>query len=140
LRLLKWAHQKLLVNKQMLPLERSITSPIFISVAQFRPEKVCQLITASSSNTRAYVHPLSSELHLPSMFYPAHGLQLEAFALALQRLDPSIPKPKLQFVGSCRNKDDLERLQKLKDRSTELHIDEHVEFHKDISYRYFIQI
>jgi len=92
----------------MLPLERSVTPPILISVAQFRPEK-------------------------------AHGLQLEAFALALQRLDPDFVKPKLQFVGSCRNKEDLERLQKLKNRSMELHIDELVEFHKDISYRDLVQ-
>ncbi|CAD6267227.1 unnamed protein product [Miscanthus lutarioriparius] len=94
---------------QKLPLERPTTPPIFISVAQFRPEK-------------------------------AHGLQLEAFALALQRLDPDFPKPKLQFVGSCRNKEDLARLQKLKDRSTELHIDELVEFYKDISYRDLVQL
>ncbi|WVZ82717.1 hypothetical protein U9M48_029949 [Paspalum notatum var. saurae] len=102
-------HQKHLVNKQMLPLERSTIPPILISVAQFRPEK-------------------------------AHGLQLEAFALALQKLDPDFPKPKLQFVGSCRNKEDLERLQTLKDRSIELHIEELVEFHKDISYRDLVQL
>ncbi|RCV19246.1 hypothetical protein SETIT_3G368900v2 [Setaria italica] len=94
---------------QMLPLERSTTPPVFISVAQFRPEK-------------------------------AHGLQLEAFALALTRLDPEFPKPKLQFVGSCRNKEDLERLQKLKDRAIELHINELVEFHKDISYMDLVQL
>uniref|UniRef100_A0A0E0MP25 GDP-Man:Man(3)GlcNAc(2)-PP-Dol alpha-1,2-mannosyltransferase n=1 Tax=Oryza punctata TaxID=4537 RepID=A0A0E0MP25_ORYPU len=94
---------------QMLPLGRSTTPPILISVAQFRPEK-------------------------------AHGLQLEAFAIALEKLSPEFPKPKLQFVGSCRNKEDLERLQKLKDRSTELHIDELVEFHKDISYRDLVQL
>ncbi|CAL4905575.1 unnamed protein product [Urochloa decumbens] len=94
---------------QMLPLERSTTPPVFISVAQFRPEK-------------------------------AHGLQLEAFALALTRLDPDLPKPKLQFVGSCRNKEDLERLQKLKDRAVELHINELVEFHKDISYKDLVQL
>ncbi|KQJ86114.1 GDP-Man:Man(3)GlcNAc(2)-PP-Dol alpha-1,2-mannosyltransferase isoform X2 [Brachypodium distachyon] len=70
----------------------------------------------------------------------AHGLQLEAFALALQRLDPDSIKPKLQFVGSCRNKEDLERLQKLEDRSVELRIDELVEFHKDISYRDLVQL
>jgi len=93
----------------MLPLERSTTPPVLISVAQFRPEK-------------------------------AHGLQLEAFALALTRLDLRFPKPKLQFVGSCRNKEDLERLQKLKDRAFELHIDELVEFHKDISYMELVQL
>jgi len=70
----------------------------------------------------------------------AHGLQLEAFALALTRLDPHFPKPKLQFVGSCRNKEDLERLQKLKDRAFELHIDELVEFYKDISYMELVQL
>uniref|UniRef100_A0A0D9Y0X3 GDP-Man:Man(3)GlcNAc(2)-PP-Dol alpha-1,2-mannosyltransferase n=1 Tax=Leersia perrieri TaxID=77586 RepID=A0A0D9Y0X3_9ORYZ len=70
----------------------------------------------------------------------AHGLQLEAFAIALEKLGPEFPKPKLRFVGSCRNKEDLERLQKLKDRSTELQIDELVEFHKDISYRDLVQL
>ncbi|VAI27960.1 unnamed protein product [Triticum turgidum subsp. durum] len=39
---------------QMLPLERSTTPPIFISVAQFRPEKVCQLTIATKSVTRSY--------------------------------------------------------------------------------------
>lgn len=73
------------------------------------------------------------------LFHQAHGLQLEVFALALTRLNPDFPKPKLQFVGSCRNKEDLERLQKLKDRAIELHIDELVEFHKDISYMYCVQ-
>ncbi|CAN6329629.1 unnamed protein product [Urochloa humidicola] len=94
---------------QMLPLERSTTPPVLISVAQFRPEK-------------------------------AHVLQLEAFALALTRLDPHVHKPKLQFVGSCRNKEDLERLQKLKDRAIELHINELVEFYKDISYTDLVQL
>ncbi|OEL36230.1 GDP-Man:Man(3)GlcNAc(2)-PP-Dol alpha-1,2-mannosyltransferase [Dichanthelium oligosanthes] len=100
---------RLLRPPQMIPLERSTTPPVLISVAQFRPEK-------------------------------AHGLQLEAFALALTRLDPDFPKPKLQFVGSCRNKEDLERLQKLKDRAIELHIDELVEFHKDISYMDLVRL
>ncbi|KAL5205944.1 hypothetical protein ABZP36_034153 [Zizania latifolia] len=70
----------------------------------------------------------------------AHGLQLEAFAVILEKLGPDFPKPKLQFAGSCRNKEDLERLQKLKDRSIELHLDELVEFHKDISYRDLVQL
>ncbi|XP_050152720.1 GDP-Man:Man(3)GlcNAc(2)-PP-Dol alpha-1,2-mannosyltransferase-like isoform X2 [Malus sylvestris] len=41
----------------------------------------------------------------------AHGLQLEAFAVAIRKLDAHLPKPKLQFVGSCRNKADEDRLQ-----------------------------
>ncbi|XP_078177983.1 GDP-Man:Man(3)GlcNAc(2)-PP-Dol alpha-1,2-mannosyltransferase-like isoform X2 [Carex rostrata] len=100
---------------QMLPLERPADPPIFISVAQFRPEK-------------------------------AHGLQLEAFALALERLSSEsesgiIKKtPKLQFVGSCRNKDDENRLQKLKERSTELHLDDFVEFHSNVLYRDLVKL
>ncbi|XP_072952439.1 GDP-Man:Man(3)GlcNAc(2)-PP-Dol alpha-1,2-mannosyltransferase [Typha angustifolia] len=70
----------------------------------------------------------------------AHALQLEAFSLAVQRLEPEFPRPKLQFVGSCRNNGDLERLQALKERSSELHMDEYVEFHKDVMYRDLIQL
>nr|AEG76894.1 putative glycosyl transferase family 1 protein [Linum usitatissimum] len=77
---------------QVLPLDRPAGTPVFISVAQFRPEK-------------------------------AHPLQLEAFSLALARLDAELPRPKLQFVGSCRNKADEERLQNLKDKAIELKID-----------------
>ncbi|KAJ1690210.1 hypothetical protein LUZ63_014365 [Rhynchospora breviuscula] len=98
---------------QMLPLERPTELPTFISIAQFRPEK-------------------------------AHGLQLEAFALALERLSsPELEikrKPKLQFVGSCRNEDDKRRLQKLKERCTELHLDDFVEFHKNVLYRVLVKL
>ncbi|CAL1374752.1 unnamed protein product [Linum trigynum] len=95
---------------QVLPLERQAeTTPVFISVAQFRPEK-------------------------------AHPLQLEAFALAITRLDAMLPRPKLQFVGSCRNKADEERLQKLKDQAVELKVDGDVEFHKNVMYRDLIQL
>ncbi|XP_042474522.1 GDP-Man:Man(3)GlcNAc(2)-PP-Dol alpha-1,2-mannosyltransferase-like [Zingiber officinale] len=96
---------------QMLPLERSVENPVFISVAQFRPEK-------------------------------AHTLQLEAFALVIERLkqDSSSPRPKLQFIGSCRNKQDEARLQKLKDRSRELNIDNYVEFHRDVMYKDLVRL
>lgn len=67
----------------------------------------------------------------------AHTLQLEAFALVIERLkQDSLPRPKLQFVGGCRNKQDEARLQKLKDRSRELNIDNYVEFHRDVMYKY----
>ncbi|CAN1259482.1 GDP-Man:Man(3)GlcNAc(2)-PP-Dol alpha-1,2-mannosyltransferase [Linum perenne] len=89
---------------QVLPLERPVETPVFISVAQFRPEK-------------------------------AHLLQLEAFSLALSGLDAELPRPKLQFVGSCRNKADEARLQKLKDKAIELKVDGDVEFHKNVMYR-----
>lgn len=65
----------------------------------------------------------------------AHPLQLEAFSVALKKLDARLPKPKLQFVGSCRNKSDEERLQNLKDKAVELKVDGNVEFHKNLMYR-----
>lgn len=63
-------------------------------------------------------------------------LQLEAFSLALEKVDANFPRPKLQFVGSCRNESDEERLQKLKDRAVELKVDGDVEFYKNAMYRY----
>jgi len=68
----------------------------------------------------------------------AHPLQLEAFAKALHKLDPGLPRPKLQLVGSCRNKGDEDRLQKLKELAVELKVENDVEFHKNIMYRYAI--
>lgn len=62
-------------------------------------------------------------------------LQLEAFSLALEKLAADVPRPKLQFVGSCRNESDEERLQKLKDRAAELQVDGDVEFYKNAMYR-----
>ncbi|XP_042030912.1 GDP-Man:Man(3)GlcNAc(2)-PP-Dol alpha-1,2-mannosyltransferase-like [Salvia splendens] len=64
----------------------------------------------------------------------AHLLQLEAFAAAVKILDSDLPRPKLQFVGSCRNEADEMRLQHLKDRSKELELDSDVEFHKNVTY------
>lgn len=94
---------------QVLPLERPATTPIFISVAQFRPEK-------------------------------AHPLQLEAFSLAIRRLDADMPRPILQFVGSCRNKFDEERLQKLQDKAVELNVDGDVQFYKNVMYRDLVRL
>ncbi|KOM25268.1 hypothetical protein LR48_Vigan66s002100 [Vigna angularis] len=65
----------------------------------------------------------------------AHTLQLEAFSAAIKRLDPTLPKPKFQIVGSCRNKSDDDRLQMLKKKAIELNISEQVEFHKNVTYR-----
>lgn len=94
---------------QVLPLERPATTPIFISVAQFRPEK-------------------------------AHPLQLEAFSLAIRRLDADMPRPILQFVGSCRNKFDEDRLQKLQDKAVELNVDGDVQFYKNVMYRDLVRL
>ncbi|GER50947.1 GDP-Man:Man(3)GlcNAc(2)-PP-Dol alpha-1,2-mannosyltransferase [Striga asiatica] len=55
----------------------------------------------------------------------AHMLQLEAFAVAIKNLEAEVPRPKLQFVGSCRNEADERRLQHLKDRTNELELETH---------------
>ncbi|KAF9668001.1 hypothetical protein SADUNF_Sadunf15G0081400 [Salix dunnii] len=94
---------------QVLPLERPAKTPIFISVAQFRPEK-------------------------------AHPLQLEAFSVAIKRLDADMPRPLFQFVGSCRNKFDEDRLQKLQDKAVELKIDGDVQFYKNVMYRDLVKL
>ncbi|CAD5185729.1 unnamed protein product [Musa acuminata subsp. malaccensis] len=65
----------------------------------------------------------------------AHSLQLEAFAQSVGILDQDMPRPKLQFVGSCRNKQDEERLQKLKERRRELNLDNFEEFRRDAANR-----
>ena len=66
----------------------------------------------------------------------AHTLQLEAFSVALKKLDADLPRPKLQFVGSCRNNSDEERLQNLKNKAIELKVDGDVEFYKNLMYRF----
>lgn len=88
------------------------------------------------------VLPLERSAEIPviisvAQFRPekAHNLQLEAFSVAIKRLDSGFPKPKLQFVGSCRNKSDDERLQMLKTKAIELNVNEQVEFHKNVTYR-----
>ncbi|KAK3229351.1 hypothetical protein Dsin_001232 [Dipteronia sinensis] len=70
----------------------------------------------------------------------AHPLQLEAFSVAIKKLDQDLPRPKLQFVGSCRNKSDEERLQNLKDKAVELKVDGDVEFHKNVMYRDLVKL
>ncbi|URE46486.1 Glycosyl transferases group 1 [Musa troglodytarum] len=75
-------------------------------------------------------------LQLLSGFKP----QLEAFAHAVGILYQDMPRPKLQFVGSCWNKQDEERLQKPKDRCWELNLDNFVEFHRDVMYRDVVQL
>ncbi|CAI9114356.1 OLC1v1015064C1 [Oldenlandia corymbosa var. corymbosa] len=95
---------------QALPLERSMKPPKIISVAQFRPEK-------------------------------AHSLQLEAFSVALNMLDVNpAARPKLQFVGSCRNVADEKRLQKLKDLAVKLNVVEDVEFHANVPYSDLVRL
>ncbi|KAF3942874.1 hypothetical protein CMV_030511 [Castanea mollissima] len=70
----------------------------------------------------------------------AHTLQLEAFSVALKKLDADLPRPKLQFVGSCRNNSDEERLQNLKNKAIELKVDGDVEFYKNLMYRDLVRL
>ncbi|URE45600.1 cytochrome P450 [Musa troglodytarum] len=67
--------------QRMLPLGKPVRSPVIISVAQFRPEKIRTCLGRSSN-----------------------------------------------LWGGCRNKQDEERLQKLKERCRELNLDKFVEF------------
>ena len=46
-----------------------------------------------------------------------------------------MPRPILQFVGSCRNKFDEDRLQRLQDKAVELNVDGDVQFYKNVMYR-----
>ncbi|KAL3500303.1 hypothetical protein ACH5RR_039396 [Cinchona calisaya] len=70
----------------------------------------------------------------------AHSIQLEAFAIAMKKLDINIPRPKIQFVGSCRNEADDRRLQKLQDQAVELKVADNVEFHKNVMYSDLVKL
>ncbi|XP_031473711.1 GDP-Man:Man(3)GlcNAc(2)-PP-Dol alpha-1,2-mannosyltransferase isoform X1 [Nymphaea colorata] len=65
----------------------------------------------------------------------AHALQIDAFALVIKKLQADAPRPKLQFVGSCRNSQDKKRLSQLKEKCAQLNIKEDVEFYEDLKYR-----
>ncbi|KAJ4827914.1 asparagine-linked glycosylation protein [Turnera subulata] len=70
----------------------------------------------------------------------AHLLQLEAFSVAINKLDAELPRPKLQFVGSCRNKFDEERLQHLQEKAIELKVGGDVQFYKNVTYRDLVRL
>lgn len=93
------------------------------------------------------VLPLERPMDVPTLisvaqFRPekAHTLQLQAFAKAISQLDAGLPKPKLQFVGSCRNMADEGRLQNLKKKAVDLQLENDVEFHKSILYRDLVRL
>lgn len=126
--------------KQVLPLERPTETPKIISVAQFRPEKVgTQILCLQGTEIFgliSWAFICYRKLFVTYLFFSqAHTLQLEAFSVAIGKLDADLPRPKLQFVGSCRNKSDEERLQNLKNKAVELKVVADVEFHKNITYR-----
>ncbi|XP_026419033.1 GDP-Man:Man(3)GlcNAc(2)-PP-Dol alpha-1,2-mannosyltransferase-like [Papaver somniferum] len=91
--------------------------------------------------------PLERPINTPTIisvaqFRPekAHTLQLEAFSVAIGKLDPSSPRPKLQFVGSCRNQEDEQRLQNLKEKAIELKVEKDVEFYRNLLYRDLVRL
>ncbi|KAI3992850.1 hypothetical protein MKX01_028149 [Papaver californicum] len=91
--------------------------------------------------------PLERPINTPTIisvaqFRPekAHTLQLEAFSVALEKLDPNSPRPKLQFVGSCRNQEDEQRLQRLKEKAIELNVEKDVEFYRNLLYRDLVRL
>ncbi|CAM6087866.1 unnamed protein product [Calypogeia fissa] len=98
---------------QELPLERIGVDPFIISVAQFRPEK-------------------------------AHDLQLSAFQLALEtlqdRINSELPRPRLKLVGSCRNAEDEQRVENLKQMCFQLGIEEDVDFCVNVPYRILVNM
>lgn len=81
--------------------------------------------------------PLWAYIRLYSLCFmsQAHPLQLEAFSVAIKRLDADMQRPVLQFVGSCRNQFDEDRLQKLQDKAVELKIDGDLQFYKNVMCR-----
>ena len=125
--------------KQVLPLERPTETPKIISVAQFRPEKVgIQILWLQGTEISRLISGAFIwywKFFVTWLFSQAHPLQLEAFSVAIGKLNADLPRPKLQFVGSCRNKSDEERLPNLKNKAVELKVDADVEFHKNIAYR-----
>lgn len=109
---------------------------MFISVAQFRPEKVKKTVHRWHSLFALQSPLMEAHVALAYIFNQAHAVQLEALSLALGRLDASSPRPKLLLVGSCRNSDDEERVKELRELCGRLGIDRDVEFHVDVTYRF----
>ncbi|KAL3685039.1 hypothetical protein R1sor_003061 [Riccia sorocarpa] len=71
----------------------------------------------------------------------AHGLQLEAFRLALEILHQSsdFQDVQLKVVGSCRNEEDEKRVQTLRDECKRLKIEAHVDFCVNVTYRELVE-
>ncbi|KAL2653263.1 hypothetical protein R1flu_021391 [Riccia fluitans] len=72
----------------------------------------------------------------------AHGLQLEAFRLALKTLQqsPDFQEVQLKIVGSCRNEEDEKRVQTLRDECKRLEIQTHVEFCVNVTYSELVEL
>ncbi|KAK9989570.1 hypothetical protein SO802_029809 [Lithocarpus litseifolius] len=95
------------------------------------------LAMVNSSWTQSHIEKL---WRIPHRTKRVHTLQLEAFSVALKKLDADLARPKLQFVGSCRNNSDEERLQNLKNKAIELKVDGDIKFYKNLMYRGLVRL
>ncbi|KAF9599844.1 hypothetical protein IFM89_001790 [Coptis chinensis] len=92
------------------------------------------LAMVNSSWTQLHIEKLWGIPKRTMKVYPpcdTSGLQKH---IVISSIESSLPK--LQFVGSCRNKEDEDRLQKLKDKAIELKVEKDVEFYKNLMYRW----
>jgi alpha-1,2-mannosyltransferase len=70
-----------------------------------------------------------------------HPLQLKAFRLFLDKLEPEeAAKSRLILVGSCRNQEDEDRVQALRDLTKELDIQTQVEFKLNVSFEEMLDL
>ena len=64
-----------------------------------------------------------------------HALQIKSFAQFLHEIPSSNQKDyKLILIGSCRNQDDADRVDSLRELADQLHIKQHVEFALNVSF------
>lgn len=70
----------------------------------------------------------------------AHDLQLEAFALALEQLSLQNMEARLKLVGSCRNQEDENRVDSLKQRCQDLGLEQNVDFCLNVHYSELVKL
>ena len=68
-----------------------------------------------------------------------HNLQILAFSIMIKN-HPELSNAKLFLVGSCRGKEDSDRVDKLMSTAKELKISENVEFHVNVNYSSLMEL
>ncbi|KAI3987415.1 hypothetical protein MKX01_042419 [Papaver californicum] len=147
-----WNHQARLHDMLHGPSSSALPRPNSVSLSVCSP---CVELTIKLNSLQHETYeilfiqelPLEKPINTPTIISVAqfrpekdHTLQLEAFSVAIEKLDPNSPRPKLQFVGSCRNPEDEQRLQKLKEKAIELNVEMDVEFYKNLLYRDLVRL
>lgn len=97
--------------------------------------KEIQHVPSSDGN----IYILSVGQYRPEKDHPLILQSLYELRTLLERDEELWERIRLIFVGSCRNDEDLERVQNLRDFSRHLALDEHVEFKVNASYQELIQ-